>query len=139
MFHLVIPIFHYQIFCWGKYTREKDKNSNRCLCFGVLQNSLVKITLSVKEIIFSKYHMPMSPHLQKSPAFRNGLRSFLELSPLNNSFRHLNRFHLFFLLGSESFSPESPETSSDLSSGFYRHSPPIPHTSWTHIHTFACV
>lgn len=139
MFHLVIPIFHYQIFCWGKYAGEKDKNSNRCLCFGVLQNSLVKITLSVKEIIPSKYHMPTSPHLQKSPAFRNDLRSPLELLPLNNSVGHLNRSCLLFLLGSESFSPESPETSSDLSSGLYRHSPPIPPASWTHIHTFACM
>lgn len=69
VFHLVIPIFHHQIVCWGKAQKQQQ------MSLGGLQNSPVKITLSIKEIISFKYHMPTSPQLQKSPAFGNGLKS----------------------------------------------------------------
>lgn len=50
--------------------------------------------------------MPTSPHLQKSPAFRNCLKSPLK-SPLSSSAEYLNRSLLSSALDSGSLSSES--------------------------------
>lgn len=69
VFHLVTPISHHQIVCWGKAQKQQQMSP------GGLQNSPAKITLSIKEIISLKYHMPTSPQLQKSPALENCSKS----------------------------------------------------------------